>query len=84
MMSYPDACPVCQPGIPDVALPLGDAKEVSGGTLADYECASCGTAWSTWFDRHGWPIDRSIAPVTAEQAQEHRAVLERAMRRRAA
>ena len=58
-----DACPVCDPGVPDAALPVADPEPVNGGTLASYECGTCRTAWQTWFDAFGWPIDRSIAPV---------------------
>ena len=76
-----DACPVCQPGIPDASLPLGPAESVNGGQVTDHQCGSCGTAWSTFWDRYGWPIDRLIAPVSPEQAAEHRAVLKRALKR---
>ena len=62
-----DACPVCQPGIPYAALALA-AEPVNGGTLASYECGTCMTAWQTWFDRYGWPMDRLIAPVAARAA----------------
>jgi hypothetical protein len=75
-----DACPVCQPGIPDAALPLS-SEDANGGRVTDHQCASCGTAWSTFWDRHGWPIERLIAPVSPEQAAEHREVLERALKR---
>ena len=44
MTGYPDACPSCQPGIPEAAAPAGPVEDVNGGTLASYECASCGTA----------------------------------------
>ena len=75
----PDACPACPPGIPDASLPVGPVAEVNGGRVADYECACCGTAWSTWWDRYGFPLDRMTAPVSpsdrnrSETAQERRA-----------
>ncbi len=61
-----DACPSCDPGIPDPCLPVGDPEPVTGGVLADYEC-DCGTAWTTLFDAHWWPIERSIAIATPER-----------------
>jgi hypothetical protein len=75
-----DACPVCPPGIPDASLPIGPVLEVNGGRVADYQCSSCETAWSAFFDRWGFPIDRLIAPVTSEQAGRHRNVLAEALR----
>ena len=77
-----DACPVCQPGIPDASLSLSEPEDVNGGQVTDHQCASCGTAWSTFWDRYGWPIERLIAPVTPDWAAEHRAALERALRRK--
>jgi hypothetical protein len=70
-----DACPVCPPGIPDASLPVGPVRESGGGRVADFQCTGCGTAWSAWFDRHGFAIDRRIAPVSPEQANRHRADL---------
>jgi hypothetical protein len=84
MDQYPDACPVCDPGIPEAALPVGDPEEANGGTLSSYECGACGTAWQTWFDRYGWPVDRSIAPVGPVQAQQHREALAAELKRRSA
>jgi hypothetical protein len=61
-MDYPDACPACPPGVPDAALPL-TSVDANDGTLASYECITCGTGWETWFDRYGWPVERTTAPV---------------------
>lgn len=58
-----DACPACDPGVPDAALPAGDPELVNGGLLASYECTSCGTAWPARFDAHWWPVERSLAPA---------------------
>lgn len=57
----PDICPSC--AIPDPSLPLGDLEDVDGGTLASYQCGSCGMAWQTLFDAHWWVVDRLAAPV---------------------
>ena len=76
-----DACPVCDPGIPEASLPIGPAELVNGGQVTNHQCASCGTAWSTFWDRYGWPVDRLIAPVSTESATEHREVLERVLKR---
>ncbi len=84
LAALPDSCPVCQPGIPDAALPLADPEPVNGGTLAGYACSSCGSRWQTWFDRFGWPIDRLIAAVSPEQAERHRDELAAELRRSAA
>ena len=65
ILDPPDACPSCQPGIPDAALPLS-VTEAGDGRVADYQCASCGTAWTTLFDRHGWVVERLIAPVATD------------------
>jgi hypothetical protein len=78
-----DACPVCDPGVPDASLPL-TAQDANGGTVTSHRCSSCGTAWETWWDRDGWPITRKLAPVTAEQAAQHQADLAAALRRSAA
>jgi hypothetical protein len=82
-MIHLDACPVCQPGIPDASPALAPPEVVPGGTLTAHQCEACGTAWETFW-RDGWPIDRLIAPVTPEQAGRHRAELGAAMSRRAA
>jgi hypothetical protein len=58
-----DACPSCHPGIPDASVPVGPVEDTDGGTLASYECASCGTAWQTLFDRFGWVVERTTASV---------------------
>ena len=62
-LSPPDACPRCDPGVPDAALPLGPVLDVDGGRVADYECGTCGTGWSAVFDRFGWVIERAMADV---------------------
>ena len=68
-LSPPDACPSCQPGIPDAALPVGPVTETAdGGRVADYECSLCRIGWTTAFDEFGWVIDRSIAPIALEAA----------------
>jgi hypothetical protein len=79
-----DACPVCPPGEPEASLPVGPVSEVNGGRVADYQCSSCETAWSTWWDRWGWVVERLIAPVSPEQADRHRADLAAELRREAA
>jgi len=58
-----DACPSCDPGIPGPALPAGDPEQVVEGTAYPYQCEVCGTGWTAVFDAHGWPVDRSTAPV---------------------
>ncbi len=63
-----DACPVCQPGIPAAAPALADPEPVNGGTITPHQCPACGTAWETFWDRWGWPVDRLWAPVSPEQA----------------
>jgi hypothetical protein len=73
-----DACPVCQPGIPKASTPK-DAQAVNGGSLASYECGTCETTWRTWWDCHGWPVDRRIEPVTPDQAAQNRDILLRAL-----
>ena len=79
-----DACPVCPPGIPDAAQPIGPVLEVNGGRVADYQCPACETAWSAFFDRYGFPIGpRLIAPVTSEQAGRHRDSLAAELKRAA-
>ena len=79
-----DACPVCPPGFPAAALPAGPVTEANGGRLADYQCPACAAAWSTWWDRFGWPIERLIAPVAPEDATRHRDGLDAELRERAA
>jgi hypothetical protein len=56
-----DACPSCDPGIPDVSLPVGNPEPAGDGLLASYECGTCWAVWHTWFDRYGWPVDRLLA-----------------------
>ena len=72
-----DACPVCAPGDPPASPAVGMPQQVPGGTIAAHQCAVCGTAWETFW-REGWPIDRLIAPVSEQQANRNRALLERA------
>jgi hypothetical protein len=76
---YPDACPVCPPGDHDACLPVGIPEPVNGGMLADYQHGYCGTAWTTWFTQDGWPVERSIAPVSPEQAAGNCELLELAL-----
>ena len=59
-----DACPSCDPGIPGPSLPVGPVQDIDGGTLADYECGSCGGAWTARFDLWGWPVERMAADIT--------------------
>ena len=65
-----DACPQCDPGIPDPALPVGDPETAGDGLLASYECGLCRAVWHTWVDRYGWVIDRltAVAPEDARRA----------------
>ena len=79
-----DACPVCDPGTAGAAPPIGSVTEVNGGRLTDHQCPGCATAWSTWWDRFGWPIERLIAPVAPEDATRHRDGLDAELRERAA
>jgi hypothetical protein len=59
-----DACPSpdCHPGLSGPCLPLS-YMDLPDGTIAAYWHRSCGTAWATWFDELGWPVDRSVAPA---------------------
>jgi hypothetical protein len=77
-MNYPDACPVCHPGIPDVAPPLS-AEPTNGGTLTSHQCGMCEARWLTWWTADGWPVARKLLPVTADQAGINRGVLELAL-----
>jgi hypothetical protein len=74
ILDPPDACPSfdCHPGIPDPALPVGPVEDADGGTLASYECSSCGVVWSTWSDVWGWPVARMVA-VAPEDAMRRAA-----------
>ena len=58
-----DACPApdCHPGLSDPCIPLSYA-DLDGCTIAAY-WHSCGMAWATKFDAHGWPVDRNLAPL---------------------
>jgi hypothetical protein len=76
-----DACPVCPPGVPDAAFPVSPPETVKGGTLAQYECGTCGTGWETWFTADGWPAGRLIAPVSPAQAERNRDELEQELKR---
>jgi hypothetical protein len=72
-----DACPACQPGVPD-ASPALTSEPVNGGALTTHQCEACGTAWETFW-RDGWPVDRLIAPVAPDDAEIHRGVLTEAL-----
>ena len=78
-----DACPVCAPGDPPASPVIGAPEQVPGGTVTAHQCAICETAWETFW-RDGWPVDRLMAPVSPEQAERNRGVLERALKRAAA
>jgi len=56
-----DACPSCFPGDNPACLPLAHL-DLTDGTIAAYWHPPCGTAWATWFNALGWPVDRSVAP----------------------
>lgn len=77
-VAHLDACPVCAPGIPDASPAIGAPEIVPGGTLTAHQCEACETAWSTFW-RDGWPVDRLIAPVAADDAELHRDVLSHAL-----
>ena len=62
-----DACPAC-PDNP-ACLPLVSVPS-DGGVIAGYWCGACGMAWSTAFDRFGWPVDRSVAPPARSSRDE--------------
>ncbi len=66
ILSPPDFCPVCPPGLPDAAPPLGPPEAVNGGQVTSHECGTCGAGWSTWW-HDGWPVDRLLAPVAPER-----------------
>jgi hypothetical protein len=78
-LDYPDACPACLPGDAPAALSVGTPEPVPAGIITAHQCAACGTAWETFW-REGWPVERLIAPVSAEQAEQHRVALEGALR----
>ena len=78
-MAAADACPACAPGDPPASPPVGFPRRVRGGLITAHECEACGTAWETFW-REGWPVDRLIAPVTAEQAARNRADLEESLK----
>ena len=61
-----DTCPAC-PGDNLACLPLSHL-DLPDGTIAAYWHRSCGTAWATFFDRFGWPVDRSVAPAEPARA----------------
>ncbi len=65
----PDACPVCQPGIPDACPPVGPVVHLDGGgTRADYGCG-CGAVWTAEHDRFGFLMWQALA-VGAEAARK--------------
>ncbi len=70
-LSPVDACPSpdCHPGVNPACLPLVSVPS-DGGVIAGYWCGACGMAWSTAFDRFGWPVDRSIAPPARSSRDE--------------
>jgi hypothetical protein len=80
---YTDACPACAPGDPPASLPVGTPEQVPGGILTAHQCSLCETAWNTFW-RDAWPVDRLLAPVTADQAARNRKALDEAMKGRAA
>ncbi len=55
-----DRCPAC-PGDNPACLPLA-YMDLPYGTIAAYWHRSCDTAWATFSDEFGWPVDRSVAP----------------------
>ena len=63
-----DACPSCDPGVPDPSLPAGDPEPVDGGIAYPYQCDVCHIGWTTVFDEFGWPLDRLTAPVVPAAA----------------
>ena len=77
MAACSDACPVCDPGVPD-ASPAQASVPVPGGTATFHECTGCGTRWVTFW-RDGWRVERLLVPVTREQAAVNRGVLEEAL-----
>ena len=77
--AFHDACPACAPGDPPASPPVGTPEQVPGGALTAHQCAVCETAWNTFW-RDGWPVDRLIASVSAEQAERNRAGLEAALK----
>ena len=81
--TLPDACPVCHPGDAPVAFPSREQR-AAGGRLATYACRLCGAIWHTLWHADGWPADRKIEPVTPEQAERNRAVLEESLMPRSA
>jgi hypothetical protein len=64
-----DACPVCQPGIPDPADPVHVVAAPGGGTWALYACPDCGAVWETLAGADGWTDSRRI--ITTGDQREH-------------
>lgn len=68
MNPFAEACPRCEPGMSDAALPGRDGI---------YKCSSCGLRWTTRRDRDGWLIDRTVlcacgAPATVKLYVHHK------------
>ena len=61
-----DACPSCDPGIPDASLAIGPPRQVPGGIETDHECSLCPKAWTALW-RDGWVIYRMYADVAEDQ-----------------
>ncbi len=59
MNARPDACPWCQPGLAEVALPGPDGA---------YQCTACRVRWVTLWDDAGWIIDRTVLCVCGQPA----------------
>lgn len=60
--NFLDACPSCDPGLPDASPPVGPVRQAGEYREADYGCSSCPTAWTTRW-RDGWPVERLTAQV---------------------
>jgi hypothetical protein len=73
-----DACPACQPGIPD-ASPALTSEPANGGTLTTHQCGSCYARWSTWRTPDGWPAARKLEPISVQQAADNAAILGHAL-----
>ena len=61
-----DRCQDCHDSL--AGEPVGVPVQTDRGTVADYECGICHTGWTTTFDEHGWPRERSTAPIVPAAA----------------